>query len=232
MASVDNGNVPVIFEDEYYLLSSSDLLEYPLIYEDCHQYPCSRDQYDDCEKVPDCPAWYMEKEKVKNPQPFVLNFITDFTKKKVKYADCYFPFSISGNSFVVSPKLYDILQSQKIAGIQFIPVILLEGHEVKYTDFRYVHIYNILPVLSEKNSRCQVIDRVKVSNNLLQIKFASNKMAKIKLENRLIFKFPLKRSYYIFHTSIVEKINSINPVGLDFIQISQINLPNTDATFI
>ena len=76
------------FEDEYYLLYPSDIKNYPLIFEDCHRYTCSYDQYRECEKVPDCPALYMKKEKIENPQPFVLDFFTVLTKKSVGYADC------------------------------------------------------------------------------------------------------------------------------------------------
>jgi len=232
MESQNSSNVSANFEDEYYLLSPSDITNYPLIYENCRQFTCSYEKYKDCEKVPDCPALYRKKERIDNPEPFILNFITDFTKKEVIYADCYMGLSISGSSFVVSPKLYDILHTLNIAGIQFIPVILLEGHEVKYTDFWYVHTYNFLPVLSVKNSRFQSTDKTKIRNNLLKIRFNSKKLSSIKLENRLIFRFPMQRSYFIFHVSIVDKIKTINPVGFDFVQISKINFPNTDATFI
>jgi len=210
----------VNFEDEYYLLCPSDIKNYPLIYEDCRRYSCSYDQYQDCKKVPDCPALYMKKEKIDNPQPFILDFVTDFTKKEVIYADCYMALSISGSSFVVSPKLYDILYGLHIEGIQFIPVTLLEDGVTKYAGFRYVHTYNILPVLSVRNSRYQVYHGKKISNNLMKIKFNSKKLGAIRLENRLIFKFPLSRSYFIFHVSIVEKIMSADSTGIHFFRIS------------
>jgi hypothetical protein len=220
------------FEDEYYLLYPSDHKNYPLIYEDCRKLTCSYEKYEDCQKVPDCPAYFRIKEKIENPQPFIMDFYTAFTEKKAIYADCYMAQSLSGSSFVVSPKLYAILHGLNIEGIQFIPVILMEDNKIKYADFMYVHTYNFLSVLSVKNSRFQVFHRALSSNNLLEIKFNAKKLGKILLENRLIFRFPLLRSYFIFHVSVVEKIMSANPIGFQFIKISDINMPNTNGIFI
>ena len=232
MASQNKGKLSGSFEDEYYLLYPSDIENYPLIFEDCKRYTCSYDQYQDCKKVPDCPAWYMKKEKVENPKSFSMDFATTFTKKDVIYADCYMALSLSKSSFVVSPKLYAVLSGLSIEGIQFVPVSLLEDGEVKFADFWYVHVYNILPVLSVKNSRYQLFHGKSIQNNLLQIKFVTKKLGAFNLQSRLIFKFPLSRSYFIFHVSVVEKILSVRPVGFQFIQISKMDFPNTDGFFI
>jgi hypothetical protein len=220
------------FEDEYYLLYPYDIENYPLIYEDCHRVTCSRANYKKCEKVPDCPAYYRKTEKIENPQPFILDFYTVFTKKPVIYADCYMALSLIRSSFVVSPKLYGILRDMDIYGIQFIPVTLLEDNVVKYADFIYAHTYNFLPVLSVKDSRFQTYHGMVSRNNLLKIRFNNKKLGKIILGNRLIFRFPLERSYFIFHVSLVEKIMSVKPIGFRFIKISDIDYPNTDGIFI
>ena len=220
------------FEDEYYLLYPSDHKNYPLVYEDCRKLTCSYEKYEDCGKVPDCPAYFHRKEKIENPQPFIMDFYTAFTEKKVIYADCYMAQSLSRSSFVVSPKLYAILHGLNIEGIQFIPVILMEDSKIKYADFMYVHTHNFLSVLSAKKSRFQVFQRALSRNNLLRIRFSSKKLGNINLENRLIFRLPLLRSYFIFHISVVEKILSVDPVGFQFIKIRDINYPNTNGIFI
>jgi len=222
------------FEDEYYLLYPSDITAYPLIYEDCHGgSACSYKNNQPCSKVPDCPAYYMKKGVIKKPRPFVMDFLTAITGKPVIYADCYMPFSLSKSSFAVSPKLYAVLSGLNIEGVQFIPVTLLENGEVKYADFRYAHAYNFLPVLSEENSRYQESSNGnKIRNNILQIKFNSARMKKINLENRLLFRLPLGRSYFIFHVSVAEKITAINPAGVQFIKISEMNLPDTGGFLI
>jgi len=220
------------FEDEYFLLYPSDIENYPLIYEDCHRVTCSRANYKKCEDVSDCPAYYRKTEKIENPQPFILDFFTSLTKKKVIYADCYLALSISRSSFVVSPKLYAILRDMDIYGIQFIPVTLLEDNIVKYTDFIYVHTYNFLPVLSLKDSRYQTYHGMVNRNNLLRIRFNNKKLGKTILGNRLIFRLPLERSYFIFHVSVVNKIMSASPIGFRFIKIRDIDYPNTEKVFI
>jgi len=221
-----------IFEDEYYLLSPSSIEDFPLVYEDCRKLPlCPVEPKIDCDKNPDCPAYTNKLVKIENPLPIFVDFYTYLTKKEAVYADCYINFSLSRFSFVVSPKLYNILNNMNIEGIQFIPVVLLDNSFVKYYDFWYVHIYNIQPVLSVKRSRYQEINGIILTNNLLQIKFNTRKMKSIALENRLIFRFPLDRSYFMFHISVVEKIMSVNPIGFHFIKISDINMPNTNKIY-
>jgi hypothetical protein len=202
------------------------------VYEDCKKLTCSVANIDECEKVPDCPAYSAKTKEIENPAPFVMDFITDVSKKAAVYADCYLPSSLSHSSFVVSPKWYDILLPLNIPGIQFIPVCLFENNIAKYTDFWYVHTYNFLPVLSVKKSRHQVIDNVTNQNNLLEIKFNARQMNKIDLENRLIFRFPNLRNYFLFHNSVADKLISANPIGVQFIKISDYSLPNTDGIFI
>jgi hypothetical protein len=224
--------MPNNFEDEYFLLYPSDIDTYPLIYEDCHRLTCSRKKYKDCKQVPDCSAYFKKRIKIENPRPIVLDFFTAFTKKKVIFADCYMALSLTNSSFVVSPKLYSVLHSLNIEGIQLIPATLLEDNETKYTDFWYAHTYNFLRVLSPQKCRYQVFHGIENRNNLLEIKFNTTKLKKINLENRLIFRFPLIRSYFIFHYSVVEKIIAVNPVGFQFIQLNDYNLPNTNGIFL
>jgi len=196
-----------MFENEYYLLLPTDLYTYPLIYEDCHRLTCDYEQYKDCDKVPDCPAYYMKKTKIENPRPFVMDFFKLITKKPVIYADIYMTLSLSKSNFAVSPKLHDVLASLNIEGLQFIPVTLMEDNQVKYTDFFYVNIFNYLDVLSVKNSVYERVNGRKISNNILQIRFNSKKMSNIPLEKRLVFKLPMERNYFLIHETVVEKIN-------------------------
>jgi hypothetical protein len=220
------------FEEEYYLLYPSDISVYPLIFEDCKRYTCSYEQYKECGEVPDCPAYSIKKDKIENPQPFILDFFTSISKNEVVYADFYLALSISETSFAVSPKFYDILLKMNIYGVQFIPVSLVEYDELPSAEYWYVHIYNFLPVLSVKNSIYQTVKGKKINNNILKIRFNNKTLGKIPLENRLIFRFPLKRSYFLFHESAAEKIAAAAPIGIQFIKISDMDFPNTGGFFI
>ena len=221
-----------VFENEYYLLKPTSIENFPLVVEECKRHPfCPVQGNFYCDTDSACPALTNKLVKIDDPQPIFLDFFTALTKKEVIYADCYVNLSLFRFSFVVSPKLYNILNNMNIEGIQLIPVILFEHSFVKYVDFWYVHIYNILPVLSFENSRYQEINGLILHNNLLQIKFNTKKMKAIPLENRLIFRFPLDRSYFMFHVSVVDKIMSVNPIGFQFIKISNINLPNSNKLF-
>jgi len=223
------------FENEYYLLYYKSLDDYPLINEDCKRIICKYKKRRNCDNVKDCPAYTRNIKKIENPKPFILDLTymdSYFNKKKVVYADCYMDISLSPCSFVVSPKLYEVLHGIDLEGIQFIPVILMEDDEMKYNDFWYVNLYNVLDVLSVKNCKFQVFYGMLSDKNLLEIKFDSKKMKEISLEKRLIFRLSLGRSYFIFHESIVEKIMSINPVGFEFIKISDYHVTNTNQIFV
>jgi hypothetical protein len=206
-----------MFEDDYFLLYPCDVETFPIIYENCDRLTCSYKRYKDCDKTPDCQAYFKKKTKIENPRPFIMDFLTDDTKIPVIYADIYLPIPLSGSSFVVSPKIYNILNPLNIEGIQFIPVTLMDNNEVKYNDFWYIHVYNYLSVLSEK-SVYQEVNGIKIKNNILQIKFNAGKLQKIPLENRLIFKLPSDRNYFLFHKTVVEKI--VDPVGVLFYKVS------------
>jgi len=232
MVEGKKSNKTVNYEDEYYLLYPSDITIYPLIYEECRRLPCSYEKYKDCEKTPDCHALYMKKRKIDNPQRTTMDFITTYTNKPVIYADCYMPLSLSGSSFVVSSKLYGILYDMHIEGIQLIPAVLLEDNNIKYIDFVYVHTFNFLPVLSFTKSRFQMSKGKRIRNNILEIGFLTSRMNKINLDNRLIFRFPINRNYFIFHFSVVDKLLAVNPVGLQFVKISEVNFPDIDGILI
>jgi len=214
--------VSYAFENEYFLLLPDDLYDYPLIYEDCHRLICNYEQYQDCDKVPDCPAYSKKKIKIENPHPFIMDFFTLITKKPVVFSDIYLPLSLSNTDFAISPKLHSVLANLNIEGIQFIPVTLMEDNQAKYTDFFYVHIFNYLDVLSVKKTVYQKVNGRKISNNISQIKFDDKKMSKIPLEKRLIFKLPSDRYYFLIHSSIAEKIISLNPIGISLLKVSNV----------
>jgi hypothetical protein len=210
-----------MFEDDYYLVLSSDVQKYPLIYEDCDRLSCPQPKGTECEKIPDCPAYFYQESEVENPERRIMDFINVVGQKEILYADVYMALQPSDGTFVISNKLYTILAGMDIHGVQFVPVTLMENNVEKYTDFWYVHIYNLLAVLDSRKSSFQITNGVKICNNLLKIKFDEEKMMKIDLSNRLVFKLLGKKGYFILHKSIVEEILPSNPIGVKFIKISQ-----------
>jgi hypothetical protein len=177
----------VNFEEDYYLLTSSDVKKYPFIYEDCDRVHCQQPKGKECDRTKNCRSYFFQENKIDNPERRIMDFFTAISKKAVTYADIYMALMPSGGTFVISNNLYNILSVMDIQGIQFIPVTLVENDVVKYTDFWYVHIYNFL---------------------------SEDEINKIDLEKRLVFKLKGKNGYFLFHKSIMEKIIVVNPVGV------------------
>jgi hypothetical protein len=216
-----------MFEDDYYLVLSSDVQKYPLIYEDCDRLSCPQQKSTECEKIPDCPAYfYYQEGEVENPERHILDFIPAVGQKEIIYADVYMALQPADGTFVISNNLHTILSGMDIHGVQFFPVTLMENNTEKYTDFWYVHIYNLLAVLDSRKSTFQILNGVKKCNNLLKIKLDAEKMMKIDLSDRLVFKLLGKKGYFLFHKSIVEKILTTNPIGVQFIKISEYEQKN------
>jgi hypothetical protein len=215
------------FEKDYYLILSADIKTYPLIYEDCDRLTCSyiNRKGESCARAKDCPAFIRQKKKVNNPQKIIMDFETCISQKPVIYADYYMPMPYSLETFAVSQKLYTVLSSMEISGIQLIPVSLMENNVIKYDNFWYVHIYNNLNVLDKEKSRFFTIGNVEASRKILEIKFLTEKLNKIHLEKRLIFRLNYTPGYIIIHKSIVQKLTALNPIGVQFIKISDYQHP-------
>jgi hypothetical protein len=214
----------VNFENEYYLVFSADTTKYPIFIEDCRRLPCPQPRGKQCKPSKGCYSIFPQKKKVENTDRRIMDFITFSRKKKVVYADLYRAFLGGGGTFVISKKLHGLLSTMDIKGIQLIPVTLMEDDVEKYDDFWYVHIYNYLSVLDgEKSKFLELGNGVKVKSKFKKIKFDNEKMMKINLNKRLVFRFTGKKSYCLVHKTIAEKIMAIKPVGVSFVKVGEFN---------
>ena len=127
---------------------------------------------------------------------------------------------LSSPKTVFSQKIYEVLKPLDIKNIQWLPAIIegLNGEE--YADYWGLRILKKRECLDRELSDCEfetfglwdvkrlVIDKKKLEN--------------IPLEERLIFIMG-EHSYDLFHESIVEKIMSVNPTGLRFVDLEHFN---------
>ena len=152
---------------------------------------------------------------VENPK--ILNFeLGPPIPRKPVMADYH-----SSPDGIVSKKIYDVLASLEIEGIQLLPVSITGKDEEKYDDYWALHIYSTIKCVDMELSDCErssfSFDRI--TKLILDKKILSE----IPLEERLAFRLGESKSIKMVHKSVMDKIMSVNPTGVRFINIEDWN---------
>jgi len=124
----------------------------------------------------------------------------------------------------ISDKLFNVLNPLQIDGIQLIPATILEpkGGTV-YDNYYYLHIYNRIQCLDKNKSVYMGDEDMGIILAIDKIVLDQEALSKIPLEQRLIFRMKEVHTRQLFHKSIVDKILSVNPVGLRFVKVEDYN---------
>jgi hypothetical protein len=119
-----------------------------------------------------------------------------------------------------SKKVYDVLKDKDIKGLQLIPAVIRGKKDEQYTDYWVANVYNEYAFLDivesdwegsiNENGRWGMINAMVFDKELI---------AKVPLEERLLFVTHESSGYVLYHKTIVDLIMSVNPVGLKFTHI-------------
>lgn len=121
---------------------------------------------------------------------------------------------------VISEKIKNVLEPLKIKGIQILPAKVKISKE-EFWDYWYLHIFNKIECIDFEKSDCVFADSDGKILNISSLVFDNKKLDKIPLEERLIFLPKEYASYEVFHKSIVEEIQAIEPTGLIWARVSE-----------
>lgn len=180
-------------EFEYYLIDRMNNSSYPLLEQD-----------------DDCTSYQHSKEYIENPE--VMEFyLGDPVPRKPKMVDYHaMPYSI------VSEKIYNVINSLKINGLQLIPSIITGKNGELYEDYWYIHIFNRYPAMDRKKSIYSWVESIQVANPIEKLFLNTKYLETIPIEDRLIFRLQENSTKQLYHKSVVDAIMDVNPEGLKF----------------
>ena len=123
---------------------------------------------------------------------------------------------------VVSKKIYNVLESLKIYGLQLFPVQVKKSKKIIADEHNYwfLHIWNRIQCLDNEKSDLELYDDGSIFSveKLVLDELALNS---IDLDKRLIFELSENTSTILIHKSIKDKILLTNPVGLKFVEAGE-----------
>lgn len=156
-------------------------------------------------------------EPVNTDLPIKLTFNSPIPRKPIMMDYHSMPHS------VVSKKIYDVLDSLNIYGVEYLPAVVRDSKtDDLHSDYFIIHVCNRISCLDMNKSEYSMS---KVLNSVSQIdKLVLDKeiLSNIPLEKRLIFLLKEGVSKKIYHKSIVDAIMATNPEGVVFSKIEDI----------
>jgi len=159
-----------------------------------------------------CPSYDEEYKFVKNPDMMFYRFGKNSKPSKTNMFDWLYP-------DLVSEKLYSALSTMDIKGLQLLPAII----KFKDKEYKYwcLNIYNVYSVLDMEKSKYRWMETIKVANLIEKLVFNETELAKIPLEERLVFRLAENTGKYFFHKQIIDELLKIEPKSFKFIAVSE-----------
>ena len=124
-----------------------------------------------------------------------------------------------GYGAVFSQKLYDVLKNIEIKDFQLVPAIIKDPKGNEYSDYWIAGVYREFAFLDPDKSEIDEIEPNGRWSGIEKMVINEEEMAKVPLEERLIYKSKESGAYNFYHKSIVDAIMSVNPTGVKFISV-------------
>lgn len=158
---------------------------------------------------------FLQAEPIIYDEPIELKF-REPVPRKPKMADYHL---LSTPSPVFSEKLKNVIDKIKIRDIQFVPVLIRNEDDELIEGFSAIKVCNMIHCVDFEKSECD-IDEDGDIDNIDKLVLDCDKLDKIPLEDRLIFAVAEKRTYVVYHISVVEKMLDSAPQGMTVYRLS------------
>jgi hypothetical protein len=120
---------------------------------------------------------------------------------------------------VFSKKIYDVLNDIDIKDFQLVPAVIKDSKGEEYSDYWIAGIYRDFAFLDKDKSEYSRIDTKGRWGGIEKMIVNDTEMAKIPLEERLMYVSKEDPAHIFYHKSIVDAIMSVNPTGVRFIRV-------------
>ncbi|GHU07153.1 hypothetical protein FACS1894151_01030 [Spirochaetia bacterium] len=126
----------------------------------------------------------------------------------------------SSPKFIVSKKIFDVLDNMNVKGIQLIPAVIRGTKGETYENYRYIHITNYYSAIDKENSKCEWSNLGFVLS-FEKLVLNEDFLKTIPLEERLVFYLAEDGMEQLFHKSVVDAIMATNPEGVVFYNVKE-----------
>ena len=135
----------------------------------------------------------------------------------------YVDYHTWGGVPVISPQFVSALKELDIHGIQSIKGT--DGDVIKELNLNYylLHIHNFIISMDMKKSKYRFNERIQSVSGVEKFTLDSEKLSKIPLEKRLVFRMKEYGVYNMFHQSVVDHLNKFDLKGMRFIPVTSWN---------
>ena len=159
-------------------------------------------------KTASCPH-YMEYMKFVEGKPKMMEFGLVIDEINPHLYDCHMV-----PNLLVSKKIFDVLSPMNIPSIQLLEATLhAEGKSIENT-YWVVNIHHDIKCIDEEKS--DLIVEIRWIEDVKKVVLDRELLAKIPLEERLIFALGEQLNYHLYHKSVVDKIMATEPTGIAF----------------
>jgi len=184
------------YNEEYFFIADNEDERYPML--------DLNDDYCDEYAMP-----LLRAEPIVYDKPILLEFAYPVPRNP-KMGDYH---SLEKPSPVFSEKLKKVIEDMQVKDIQFVPV-LIEGKKKEMIEgYHAIKVCNLIYCADLETSEYDTFDDGRVCT-FEKLVLDNVKLDKIPLEDRLIFAVGEKRTYVVYHISVVEKMLATAPEGM------------------
>jgi len=120
---------------------------------------------------------------------------------------------------VFSQKIYEALFPLNIHGYQLAPAIIVDKKGKEHKDFWIENAYTRIECFDKEKSIYTYSSFTKTWTNIEKIVIDKEALAKIPLNERLVFRPKETRQFLFYHKTVVDAIMATNPVNIKFVSI-------------
>ncbi|GHT15414.1 hypothetical protein FACS189426_22990 [Bacteroidia bacterium] len=122
---------------------------------------------------------------------------------------------------VFSRKIYDVLKSQEIKGLQWVPAVIRGRKGEKYTDYWVANVFHKYAFLDPQKTEGVIDEDDGEWIGIDKMVLSEDAASKVPLDERRVFMVQESGARVLYHKSIVDLIMSVNPIGLQFIPLEK-----------